>query len=302
MSTTSLRGLARDFRWGHRPLVPASAQDHRPARPLREFPTGWARTPAARAARSALQAGGLAPVVRAEVTPVISGIDRLTALGDAPAVLVANHASHLDTALLLTALPPQLRRRTAVAAAADYFFDAWWRAAGTALLFGTVPIERRGGAPSRTPGQLLEDGWLIVVFPEGTRSRDGWVSRFRLGAANLALEHDVPLVPVGLRGTHAAMPRGRSWPVAGRPRVSVTVGRPLHAREGEDAVALTARAQDAVARLLDEDSSDWWSALRRAASGDTPDPAGPEAAPWRRRWEGSRPIPPPAPAQRKVWG
>jgi len=298
---TSLRQLSRDFRWGHRAAVPASAQVHAPVRTAREFSTGWARTPAARAVRAVLQTGALAPVVRAEVTPQISGLDRLRLLGDSAAVVVMNHASHLDTAVLLTALPARLRRRTAVAAAADYFFDAWWRAAGTALLFGTVPIERRGGTPSRTPGRLLDDGWLVVVFPEGTRSPDGWVGRFRLGAAALALEHGVPVLPVAVRGSGTAMPRGRSWPVPGRPRVHLTFGAPLHARDGETAPELTTRVSAEVERLLDEDATDWWSSLRRAAGGATPSAAGPEAAAWRRRWEGSRPVVPPAEAQPRVW-
>lgn len=302
MSGSSLRQLSRDFRWGRQPLVPRSAEAHRRTVTPREFPTDWARTPAARGARAALQSVGLAPVVRAEVATVVSGVDRLERLGDSAAVLVMNHASHLDTAVLLTALPTALRRRTAVAAAADYFFDRWWRGAGTALLFGTVPIERRGGAPSRTPGRLLDDGWLVVVFPEGTRSVDGWVGRFRLGAANLALEHGVPLVPVAVRGSHQAMPRGRGWPVAGRPQVHVTFGAPLHPEPGETAADLTERVGAEVARLLDEDATDWWSSLRRAAGKTTPDMTGPTAAGWRRRWESSRPVAPPGRPRARVWG
>ncbi len=301
MSDTSLRQLGRDFRWGHRPVVPRSAEEHRVPAPAREFPTAWARSPAARVVRAALQTGVLGPVVRAEVTPVVLGVDRLERLGDGAAVLVGNHASHLDTAVLLSALPPALRRRTAVAAAADYFFDRWWRGVGTSLLFGTVPIERRGGMASQTPGRLLDEGWLVVVFPEGTRSVDGWLGRFRLGAANLALAHGVPLVPVAIRGSHTAMPRGRGWPVGGRPQVHVIFGVPLHPLAGESAAELTARSSAAVARLLDEDATDWWSSLRRAADGATPDAAGPVAASWRRRWESSRPVQPPADPRPRVW-
>ena len=86
-----------------------------------------------------------------------------------PALFVANHSSHLDTAVLLTTLPKERRRRTAVAAAADYFFDVWWRASGSSIAFNTFPIERKGGSLSSTPADLIADGWSIVVYPEGTR-------------------------------------------------------------------------------------------------------------------------------------
>ena len=79
-----------------------------------------------------------------------------------------------------------------MAAAADYFFDTWWRAVGSSLFFNTFPIDRRGGTMATTPGEVLADGWSLVIFPEGTRSQDGWMGNFRMGAAFLALEHDVP--------------------------------------------------------------------------------------------------------------
>ena len=129
-----------------------------------------------------------------------------------------------------------------------------------------------------------------MVFPEGTRSPDGWTARFRPGAAALALGAGAPLLPVAVRGAYAAMPRGRSWPAPGRPRVHVVFGDPLRAMPGEDALALTARAQAEVARLLDEDTTDWWSSLRRAARGVQPSLDAPPAASWRRTWEASRPV------------
>ena len=93
-----------------------------------------------------------------------------------------------------------------MAAAADYFFDTWWRATGSAMVFNTFPIERRGGAMASTPGDLLDDGWSVVVFPEGTRSPDGWMGRFRIGAASLAVDHHVPVIPVGIAGRSPRCP------------------------------------------------------------------------------------------------
>ena len=298
----SLRALRQGFRWGHPRALPASAVPHLPAPlPGREPSTQWARTPPARAVRGVVQAAGLAPLVRAEVRLSVAGLERLTALGDQPAVLVPNHNSHLDTAALLTALPASLRSRTVVAAAADYFFSSWWKAVGTALAFGTIPIERRGGAPSRTPARLLRDGWNVVVYPEGTRSHDGWPSRFKPGAAAMAMSCGAPVVPVALRGSYSAMPRGQYWPSAGRPPVRVVFGDPMRARPDERPVPFMKRVQAEVGRLLDEDATDWWSSLRRAAEGERPALDGPPAASWRRTWESTRPVQAPPEPGPRVW-
>src|SRR5947209_6766562 len=227
-----VRQVARGWRWTHRPLPPRSAEPHHAFPALKEFPTDWARSRPAVTARSAILRGGLAPLVRAETTLHVSGLDALDGL-DEPVIFVANHSSHLDTALLLTTLPPAWQRRVAVGAAADYFFDAWWRAVGSALVFATFPIERGGVGLSETPTRLLADGWSLMMFPEGTRSPDGWTRRFRLGAAYLAAQTRVPVVPVALVGSFAAMPRGRGWPRPGRPEVHVRSGQPLRLGTGE---------------------------------------------------------------------
>jgi 1-acyl-sn-glycerol-3-phosphate acyltransferase len=249
----------------------------------REFSTDWARSRPARAARELILRGGLGPIVRRETTLRVEGLDVFDEL-DGPVVLVANHSSHLDTALLLTTLPVEWQRKVAVGAAADYFFDAWWRAVGSALAFSTFPIERSGVGLSETPLRLLAEGWSVLMYPEGTRSPDGWTRRFRLGAAYLAAQAQVPVLPVAIVGSYAAMPRGRGWPRPGRPEVHVRYGRAVRQGEDESPRELGQRVSTAVSTLLDEDRSDWYAAVRRAASGQTPSPGGPEAANWRRVW------------------
>src|SRR5437667_9079976 len=107
----------------------------------------------------------------------------------------------MDTPLILCSLPKSWREKAAVAAAADYFFDVWWRAASTALVFNAFPIERQGsGRGTGTAKQLVAEGWNLVVFPEGTRSKDGWVQRFRHGTARISTELQLPIVPVAIRG------------------------------------------------------------------------------------------------------
>jgi 1-acyl-sn-glycerol-3-phosphate acyltransferase len=278
-----VKQLARGWRWTRRPLPPAAALPHHSYPDPREFPTDWARSRPARAIREVVLRGGLAPLLARETALQVRGLDVFEGL-QPPAIIVANHTSHLDTPLILTSLPVSWQRKVAVGAAADYFFDVWWRALGSALAFATFPIERHGTGLSGTPASLLADGWALVMFPEGTRSPDGFARRWRPGAAALAIEHGVPLVPVAISGSFAAMPRGRGWPGPGRPAVHVRWGRALHPSPGDEPGALTERAKMSVGRLLDEDSSDWYAAARRAAIGDTPPLDGPPVADWRRRW------------------
>jgi 1-acyl-sn-glycerol-3-phosphate acyltransferase len=296
-----VRTAARGWRWGRRSLVPRSAEAHALPKESAVFPTAWSRRRPAKALREVVQMGGLRPLFRSQVSPHVQGLDMLDRV-EPPVLFVANHASHLDTPLILLSLPHEWRRITAVAAAADYFFDTWWRAVGSALVFNTFPIERRGGSMASTPGDVLRDGWNLVVYPEGTRSVDGWVGNFRMGAAWLAVEHQVPVVPVAHRGTFAAMPRGQGWPSPGRKAVTVRFGPPLRPTEGESPRDFAPRIRTAVATLLDEDRSTWWEARRRAADAAVPDPSGPDVATWRRVWgQTESPRPQPGLRRRRAW-
>ena len=294
-----IRTMARGWRWGRRSQVPRSAEPYVPPARTTVFRTDWARTQGGKAVREIAQKGVLEPLMTSQVRRHVEGLDRLSRI-EGPVIFVSNHASHLDTPLILLSLPDEWRRRTAVAAAADYFFDTWWRAVGSAMVFNTFPIDRRGGSMAATPGDVLADGWSLVIYPEGTRSRDGWVGRFQLGAAYLATQHDVPVVPIAHRGTFVAMPRGQNWPSAGRRQLTLRFGEPLHPREGESARAFTPRIREAVGALLDEERTTWWEARRRQAAGSTPDPSGPDVAPWRRIWEQTASVSAPAPNGRRL--
>lgn len=286
-----VRELARGFRWGRRPVVPRSAEPYAPPKESRTFPTAWARTPAAGVAREAILRFGLKPIVWNETSPAIFGLDNLDGL-EPPVMFISNHTSHLDASLIMTSLPDKWREKTAVAAAKDYFFDVWWRSAFTALVYAGFPIERGGGERATdTARELVRDGWNLVVFPEGTRSTDGWVKRFRHGASRLCIELGMPCVPIAIVGAYAAMPKGRSWPKPGRQPISVRYGRALRPEEGDTHQVFSLRMQHAVAELFDEDRTTWWEALRRSKRGETPKLSGPRGPTWLRVWEGSRPMP-----------
>jgi 1-acyl-sn-glycerol-3-phosphate acyltransferase len=166
-----------------------------------------------------------------------------------PVILVANHASHLDTPVILSALPRRLRKRTVVAAAADYFYRNRVVAWLVSLVFNTVPIERRrSGGMSKNGSHLdalLDQGWNLLLYPEGTRSRDGMPGPLRRGAAVLAASHNLTIVPIRVTGTAEAMPPGRFWPrrrrdkpVPRRHRIEVSFGEPITATGDADADAV----------------------------------------------------------------
>jgi 1-acyl-sn-glycerol-3-phosphate acyltransferase len=155
-----------------------------------------------------------------------------------PAIFVANHCSHVDTPVLLRSLPARWRRCTVVAAAVDYFYAKPLLALAVSLAFGTVPLDRRSPGWGLHVGghidRLVSSGWSLVVFAEGTRSRDGRVGVLRSGAAVVAARHGVPIVPVHISGTHGAMPVAHNWmvrPASGgrwaRHMIRVSFGVPI---------------------------------------------------------------------------
>jgi 1-acyl-sn-glycerol-3-phosphate acyltransferase len=203
----------------------------------------WTRGRAASRLREFLVCGVLGPLMDLYTHRRVAGREHLDDL-TGPVVFVANHNSHMDTPVILRALPGRWRRRTAVAAAADYFYAKRRNALSTSLVFGTVPLDRNSGAgvgPGQTAhlDRLFGDGGSLLIFAEGTRSRDGRVGRLRSGAALLAAEHDMPIVPIYLSGTGEAMPRGHHWMVfkAGRPGprhpLEIRFGKPIAPRARE---------------------------------------------------------------------
>jgi 1-acyl-sn-glycerol-3-phosphate acyltransferase len=226
----------------------------------------------------------------------VHGLEKLSGV-ESPVIFYSNHTSHLDATIIMTSLPDRWQSKTAVGAAQDYFFDVWWRQAFTALVYGGFPIDRaKGGMGAVTKArELLDEGWSLVVFPEGARSPDGHAQRFRHGTARLCIEAGVAAAPIAIRGAYQAWPKGTNWPRPGRPPVSVRYGAPILPTEGETHQSFSQRMTQSVAELLDEDRSTWWDALRRSEQGETPAIAGPSGPAWRRKWEGSRPIPRRAP-------
>ena len=248
-----------------------------------DYDTGWARRWPTRMTRAALVEGPIRLGIEALASPNRQGRDRLADL-DGSAIFAANHHSHLDTPLLLTSIPEPWRHKLVVGAAADYFFGTRITAAVSALVIGAIPIERArvGRRSADLAAGLLEDGWSLLIFPEGGRSPDGWGQPFRGGAAYLAGRCRVPVVPIHIEGTGRILRKGSNVP---RPSTtSVTFGHPITARTGENAARLASRIEATIAALADEARTDWYSARKRAHASVTPTLTGPSTGAWRRTW------------------
>ncbi|MBW3575167.1 MAG: 1-acyl-sn-glycerol-3-phosphate acyltransferase [Actinobacteria bacterium] len=289
------------FPWSA-PEVPAGLE--RPAVERRigsDYDTSWARRPLARHVRLLLLEGPIRLGVHALAAPEREGQDRLDALRG-PLIFASNHHSHLDAPLLLTSIPEPWRHRMVVAAAADYFFANRFGAAVSALAIGAIPIERTKveRRSAERAAALISDGWSLLIFPEGGRSADGWGRGHRGGAAYLALRCAVPVVPVHVEGTGRIFGKGAKRPSPGTSRV--TFGAALRPGDGESATRFAGRIEGAVAALADEAATDWWSARRRAAKGESPSLTGPEGNSWRRIWAlGDRRGPQTRAAPRTAW-
>lgn len=171
---------------------------------------------------------------------------------ETPFIAIANHSSHLDAVLIFGALPRRLSRNLAAGAAADYFFNEKLKSLGTRLFFNAYPVDRGGMRGHQgMSGRLLDDGVPLLIFPEGTRSRTGAMASFKSGVAALSIQHEVPVLPIALVGSYAAMPYGQKAPLSGRPDVHVVFGTPQRALPAETVPRYTERLYNNVVELHD---------------------------------------------------
>ncbi len=177
------------------------------------------------------EAGQLYTVAKAVITPVFrfSFRVRTTGLAHVPttggAIIAPNHTSVLDSFLI----PSVLDRQITYVGKAEYM-DSW----KTKYLFpamGMIPIDRTGGKASMaaldTAERVLRKGELFGIFPEGTRSRDGFLYKGHTGAARLAFKVNCPVYPVGIVGTREIQPPDAKAPKLLKP-CTIRIGRPVH--------------------------------------------------------------------------
>lgn len=192
----------------------------------------------------------LRPVSRWFLRIHISGLSKCAHL-DRPIVVIANHNSHWDSVLLHAYLPSAITRCLATAAAADHFFIRTRRPLAPRLLFNAFPVGRPGKvghAPLGLTGELLDHGTSVLIFPEGTRSRNGTTGAFNRGAASLAVRRRLTCLPIRITGTWEAWPPQQSRPQRPRRDVAMIIEDPITPHDGETIAAFNQRLQ----QLLNE--------------------------------------------------
>jgi long-chain acyl-CoA synthetase len=244
-----------------RAVVEEASQGEVQPRELLQFPT-WNRSLPARVVRRVLLPGFILPLARVFAWVHVHGRQHLERV-EGPVIFAANHQSFMDTPVIMTALPRRWRYRLAPAMAKE-FFAAHFSPKGhgrmlrlatslgyylAALLFNAFPIPQREAGARRTlryMGEVAENSYSILIFPEGHHTDTGEIDRFRPGIGMIASRLDLPVVPVRLEGVDRVL--HRTWHMARPGHVHVTFGTPLRLA-GSDYEALAKQVEDAVRSL-----------------------------------------------------
>ncbi|MBN1694797.1 1-acyl-sn-glycerol-3-phosphate acyltransferase [candidate division WOR-3 bacterium] len=144
-----------------------------------------------------------------------------------PYIIVANHSSHLDTPLILSCFSLDSVNKIRAIAALDYFFSNPLVRISTHLLCNIIPINRKT-ADLTSIGMIsksLKEGGSIIIFPEGTRSRDGEINKFKPGVGLLIKKTKAEVLPIFIKGTYNCMNRGTKLPRRGP--LEIQFGSPL---------------------------------------------------------------------------
>jgi long-chain acyl-CoA synthetase len=244
-----------------RALVGRGGQSERaPAEPV-EFPA-WNRSWLARAIRRTSLPTWILPIARIFAWIRVEGREHLDAV-QGPVIFASNHQSHMDTPVIMAALPARWRYRLAPAMAKEFFKAHFFPEQHSrrerltnslnyvlaSLFFNAFPLPQREAGARQTLryiGELVGGGYSVLIFPEGHRTEGGEIDRFRPGIGMIASRLGVPVIPVRLVDVEKVLhPR---WRMARPGRVRVKFGEPMRLT-GDDYEKLARQVEDAVRRL-----------------------------------------------------
>jgi 1-acyl-sn-glycerol-3-phosphate acyltransferase len=211
---------------------------------------------AARAARRIFLPGFLLPLSRIFAHVHAHGLEHLKDL-QPPVIFAANHQSYMDVPGILDALPARWRYRVAPAMRKEFFDDHFHGRSFTnslnyylsTLFFNCFPIpQREPGALAtlRYIGELSNDKWCLLIFPEGKVTRTGEIAPFQPGVGIIASKLGIPVVPIRIVGMDHVL--HETWRMARPGRVEITFGSALHLA-GDDYLALARQVEAAVRKL-----------------------------------------------------
>jgi len=226
-----------------------------------DFPA-WNRAWPVRVVRRLSLAIWILPLARAFAWTRIEGREHLRDL-DGPVIFAANHQSHMDVPVILAALPANIRARVAPAMAKEFFKAHFFPEGHTwkqwftntvnyylaAFYFNAFPLPQREVGARQTlayAGELVGDGWSILIFPEGERSATGDIKPFRGGIGMMASRLDIPVVPIRLDGVDRVLHMRSTMAKPGPVRVAF--GSPMRLY-GEDYAALASEVERRVKSL-----------------------------------------------------
>jgi len=176
----------------------------------------------------------------------VRGVENLPAKG--PYIIAPNHLSLADVPSITAAITWKTASQIFSLGATEYFHGP--AMSNLSRTFQVIPVDMDSRLYNalQLSAYVLRRGKILLVFPEGSRSRDGSIKEFKKGVGIIAKELNIPIVPVSISGTYGMLPSGKHFP---RPsKVSVSFGRPIHP-EGKDYDEIVKQLYREVAGLLE---------------------------------------------------
>lgn len=195
----------------------------------------------------------VAPMIKAWWRPKVTGLENVPETG--PVIIAANHLANVDSFLV----PVVFNRKVRYIIKADFWHKSGLTARIKQRFFetvGSIPVER--GTLKSAQGSLekarevLDQGEVFAIYPEGTRSKTGKLGRGRTGVAWLEEHTGAPIIPVGIVGTEKLFVPGKALPRPRRARLEVRIGTPIDLSDIDRSLPENRRRRAITDRVMDE--------------------------------------------------